>query len=399
MPSCTVFSRPFRRQAPLLAAVVIVALAGCQDDRQSPTAPGPEPALTAATAALAAPSFISISAGLDHSCGITTGTRAYCWGNNLRAQLGTSDRIMRLAPAPVYGDRPFDAVEAGYWNSCGVTTADKAYCWGQNLPTGTTSRPSLVDPTLLFTQVSVGRNHFCGVRADGKAYCRGQNSYGQLGDGSQTDRSTPVAVAGGHSFRQISTYTYHTCAVTTDGRAFCWGTMILGDGNTVTLGLQPVAVAGGLRFREISTGSAFTCGVTTDDRAFCWGDNGDGQLGEETLDAHLTPTLVHGGKRFLQLDAGENHVCGATTDHRAFCWGRSAEGQLGTGKFDTITHGMKPQLVAGGLSWRQISAGGLHSCGVTTTDVAYCWGYNYQGRLGDGTQVHRGSPTKVVGGS
>jgi alpha-tubulin suppressor-like RCC1 family protein len=217
-----------------------------------------------------------------------------------------------------------------------------------------------------------------------------------------------VEVAGGHTFRQISTSNYHTCAVTTDDRAYCWGDNTFGqvgdgttgDGSTVLRRLVPTAVTGGLRFREVSAGEAFTCGLSAaDNRAYCWGTNIEGQLGDETLDARARPTKVHGGHHFLQLAAGNSHVCAVRTDQRGFCWGRGAEGQLGVGVFDIISHGMKPRAVVGGLSFRQFTTGGLHSCGVTTSDIAYCWGYNQKGQLGDGTQVSRAKPVKVVGGT
>jgi alpha-tubulin suppressor-like RCC1 family protein len=118
-------------------------------------------------------------------------------------------------------------------------------------------------------------------------------------------------------------------------------------------------------------------------------------LGDETLIDRNTPTAVHSARRFLQIEAGMNHVCAVSTDNRGFCWGRGAEGQLGNAAFDVISHGMKPQLVRGGLIWHQLSAGGLHSCGVTTDNVAYCWGYNGKGQLGDGTQASRSRPVRV----
>ena len=105
---------------------------------------------------------------------------------------------------------------------------------------------------------------------------------------------------------------------------------------------------------------------------------------------------MHGGKRWREIEAGNSQACGVNLDGKGFCWGRGAEGQLGTGVFDVISHGQKPQPVAGGLVWRRISPGGLHTCGVTTTDVAYCWGYNQKGQLGDGTQTSRSRPTKVA---
>jgi alpha-tubulin suppressor-like RCC1 family protein len=397
-----------RQLRPLATFSVLACLAAgfvaCSED--SPVSSAPNDPAAAALAQVAAPSFLSVSAGWDHSCGITTGTRAYCWGNNRRGQLGTLDKDRRLTPTAVSGDLPFEEVEAANFNSCGVTTEDKAYCWGQNLPNGTYKKPVLVD-AIRFVQVTAELDHFCGLTAEGKAYCRGANGAGQLGDGTTVDRSVPVAVAGGHTFRQISTSTYHTCAVTTDDRAFCWGDNVfgqLGDGNTgggstATNSLQPVAVTGGLQIREISAGNAFTCALTTGNRVFCWGSNIHGQLGDETVTDRPVPTAVHTSRLFLRLDAGNSHVCAVSTDDRGFCWGRGAEGQLGNGVFDVFDHGMKPQAVRGGLSWRVIAAGGLHSCGVTTTDVAYCWGNNGKGQLGDGTQASRARPAVVAGAS
>lgn len=385
---------------PCLAALLLA----CSDDKPLPSAPSEAtPALSAA----AATDFNMVSAGSDHTCGVTPIARAYCWGNNQRGQLGTGNRIRQLTPTLVRGGLMFDEASAGNFNTCGGTADDKVYCWGQNFPNGTTNRPTLVDETLRFFQVTAGLNHFCGVQTDNTAYCRGENSSGQLGDGTRTDRATPVAVAGGHTFRQISTSNHHTCAVTLDDQAYCWGDNSfgqLGDGNTgggstAIRRLRPTAVVGGHQFREISAGDAFTCAFTTDNQAYCWGRNTDGQLGDETLTHRATPTPVHTAKLFLQIDAGLNHVCGVSLDNRGFCWGRGAEGQLGNAAFDPISHGMKPQLVRGGLIWHHLSAGGLHSCGVTTSNVAYCWGDNSKGQLGDGTQASRSRPVPVAGAS
>lgn len=392
---------PRSTRFPMLAACLVGGLLGCGEDAGPPSAPDAATAPTSAAAA--APAFRSLSAGWDHSCGITSGTRAWCWGGNAYGQLGTWNKIRQMMPVPTKGDLPFATVEAGNFNSCGVTTAADPYCWGQNLPTDLTTRPTLADPALDFVQITAGYNHSCGITAEGAAWCRGDNTEGRLGDGSTTDRSEFVPVTGGHVFRQISTSDYHTCALATDDRAWCWGDNYyseLGIGTPsliVSYRPIPVEVKTSQRFRTITAGNGFTCAIALDDRAWCWGSNLYGQIGDETLIDRTTPTLVHGGKRWLQLEAGNSHVCGVNVLNRGFCWGRGAEGQRGTGVYDGIDNGMKPEAVAGGLSWRQIAPGGLHTCGVTTADVAYCWGYNNKGQLGDGTRTSRAKPTKVVG--
>jgi alpha-tubulin suppressor-like RCC1 family protein len=137
--------------------------------------------------------------------------------------------------------------------------------------------------------------------------------------------------------------------------------------------------------------------VTTDDRAYCWGDNSQGQLGNGTSDSHdhPRPVAVAGGRRFVRVDAGGVHTCGVTTDDLVFCWGRNHVGQLGDG---TTTPHPTPVAVAGGRHFRQVSAGGVHTCGLTPFNVAFCWGFNENGRLGDGTTTTQLLPVKVLGG-
>jgi alpha-tubulin suppressor-like RCC1 family protein len=113
--------------------------------------------------------------------------------------------------------------------------------------------------------------------------------------------------------------------------------------------------------------------------------NGYGQLGDSsTASQRLTPSRVAGTRRFRQVDAGELHTCGETTNDRAFCWGYGRNGQIGDGK--TYLR-FWPRAVAGGLSFERVSAGVLHTCGETTLNQAYCWGDNALGQLGNGTNT------------
>lgn len=96
-----------------------------------------------------------------------------------------------------------------------------------------------------------------------------------------------------------------------------------------------------------------------------------------------------------QVSAGEFHTCGVTTDNLAYCWGANG-GTLGDG---TTVDRLRPAAVLGGLRFRHVSAGdGQHTCGVTTDYRAYCWGLNNAGELGDGTTIKRSLPVPVAGG-
>jgi alpha-tubulin suppressor-like RCC1 family protein len=157
-------------------------------------------------------------------------------------------------------------------------------------------------------------------------------------------------------------------------------------------------VAGAHRFRQIEAGSAFTCAVTTTNRAFCWGNGRQGQIGDGKTFLRFSPSAVAGGHSFSRVTTGYSHTCGETTLNRAYCWGSNTTGQLGDG---TISRRLTPVPVAGGRFFSQVSAGGTefgsHTCGKTAAGVAYCWGWNFYGQLGDGTTTNRNRPTAVLG--
>src|SRR6266581_3029953 len=254
------------------------------------------------------------------------------------------------------------------------------------------------DTRLSFTGVSAGGGHTCGLITAGVAYCWGNNGSGGLGDGTTTDRMSPVAVLGGLSFAAVRAGGSDSCGVRTGGAAYCWGLNSygqLGDG-TMTSQVSPVAVTGGLTFAAVSAGAYHTCGVTTTDAAYCWGDNASGQIGDGTTTDRTSPVAVLGGRTFAAVSAGFSHTCGITTAGAAYCWGSNSSGELGDG---TMTNQVSPVGVLGGLSFFAVSTGGAgggdHTCGVTTAGAAYCWGENGNAQLGDGTRVSRVAPVLV----
>jgi alpha-tubulin suppressor-like RCC1 family protein len=397
------------------AALILMATLGCREDAQLPSDPEPGPALTLVSSAPL--SFLQVSTGVSHTCGVTADHRAFCWGQNDVGQLGDGTTRNDSTPVAVAGGLRFLQVSAGVSYSCGVTTDNRAYCWGGNtfgrLGNGTTTsslRPVAVSGGYRFRLVSAADLHTCGVALSDRALCWGSNRYGQVGDGSMvTVRKAPVLVAGSLRFRMVSAGGAgdrgHSCGVTFDERGVCWGyggAGELGDGTTGQRRL-PRLVLGGLHFREVIAGIGpgggygSSCGVTTVDRAYCWGANGRGQLGDGTTTTRLTPVAVSGGLRFSRVSTGFEQTCGVTTGNRAYCWGYDYYGQLGDGGPTGGADHLTPVAVAGGLLFSGVVTGQGHSCGVTTASRAYCWGADNAGQLGDGSSTTTSTPVAVVG--
>lgn len=344
------------------------------------------------------------SAGDSHSCAIDEAGVAFCWGLGSLGQLGNGFLINRFTPFPVAGGHTFTAIATGETHSCGITTTGQAYCWGLNnvgqLGDGTTINqpsPTLVGGGHTFTSIVAGAFHTCALTTSGEAYCWGLGTNGPLGTGAGGVQTTPTRVLGGHTFASLTAGRIHTCGLTTAGQAYCWGLNSsgqLGDGTTANK-LIPTPVIGGLTFASISAGDAHTCALTSSGSAYCWGNADQGRLGMGDPGAllHTSPQSVAGNLTFAGIAAGEAHSCGITATGEAYCWGSNAGGRLGIGTTDLQS--LVPAAVAGGLLFRSIDVGD-HSCAVTTTNEVYCWGPGGAGRLGNGSTVNQTVPMLVA---
>ena len=256
----------------------------------------------------------------------------------------------------------------------------------------------LVLPALTF--LAVGDFRSCAVGEDSAAYCWGANNYGELGDGTTTNRDGPALVTGGYKWAALTSGDFHTCGITETGAAYCWGRNDQGQLGTGTTdeSHSPIAVTGGLTYQAIAAGSAYTCGVTTSHEAYCWGSNSQGQLGIGGMAPSPTPILVQGGHLFKSISTSRIELsfavvtCGVTMAGDGYGWGTNSDGQLGTG--DSASTSI-PRLVGGSHQWSEISASTFHACGRDVAAAAYCWGANPYGAFGNGTTMSDPLPTPV----
>lgn len=146
------------------------------------------------------------------------------------------------------------------------------------------------------------------------------------------------------------------------------------------------------QFTQLVLGSVHTCGITGKAYLYCWGWDGQGQLGGGSATPLCSPQgiehcsrvpfAVTQGDRFVSAVAGEFHTCALSKTGQVFCWGGNQYGQLGLGSTITSTSG--PTLIAGGHTFKSLGAGRFHTCGITTSDETYCWGWDLDGELGIG---------------
>jgi alpha-tubulin suppressor-like RCC1 family protein len=190
------------------------------------------------------------------------------------------------------------------------------------------------------------------------------------------------------------------------GAALVLGALVLVSCTETTAPARRFAVLddeGQSDWQFVTVGADHTCALKTNGNAYCWGSNQYGQLGIARFDSTCgtgnaqyrcatTPQQVQPGVKFASISAGERHTCAITTTREAYCWGSNQENQLGQPAFG----GPTLLRIPGVLPWSQISAGGTHTCAVRTDGVLFCWGSNDRGQIGNGDLASGFSPVRVT---
>lgn len=280
-----------------------------------------------------------------------------------------------------------------------------------NAQTGSTAVPIIPSAGAIgsatITAVSQGAFslHSCAI-ADGRAYCWGRNNFGQLGDGSFSNRTVPVLVQALTQVTQIAVGQNNSCAVNA-GRAYCWGyggDLVNGDGGTATRSTpHPVHDSSGpLQGKtvvQVAVGQLSACARTSEGRVACWGLNGQGQLASGNFNHSPTPVAAVGpmsGQTVTGIDAGPLGLCATTSAGTGYCWGHVAPGQgSGIGTYPTpvqVNSGAGSAI--NGAAITHISTGFIHAC-AAAGGRAYCWGANNFGQLGTGGGGDQFQPVAV----
>lgn len=369
-----------------------------------------------------------ISVGREHTCAVKTGA-LYCWGRSNEGQLGIGGQSNAGIPMLVVGmDTGVSAVSGGGRFSCAIRNG-ALFCWGNNqygqLGTGNStnfnSPIATVNLSSNVTAVSAGGEHACAIR-NGALYCWGRNTYAQVGHNilSSQSQSTPYAVPGFQTnVTAVAAGYRHTCAVRS-GALYCWGHNSVGqlglgnltsnnERNPTSMTLTPVP---GMESNVtlVASNEYATCAVRAG-ALFCWGYNRYGHLGIGSATTTPTPTPVPGFEAGVgHATISASHAC-ATKASGTYCWGNGSRGELGLGTNTGLTSPSATPIIPGlflpSEQFIHIAAGGHgagqtgsspfgHTCGYTSMNRVFCWGFNSSRQVGDNTTANKNTPVLIA---
>ena len=360
------------------------------------------------------PAVSEVTAGISHTCAIIPegigDSNIACWGNFIDGGAGDFTPIESFQPVTLSANITGAVTIAAGYHTCFITQEDAVQCWGTNengqvgdgtntpriLPVNVSGMTSGVEA------IAAGAWHTCALMDAHDVKCWGRNSHGQLGDGTNVDRNSPVSVTGLITdVQSIAAGGEHTCVVYVTGDVACWGANYggqLGNG-TISDSYTPVNVAGLPNdIQSVIGGHQYSCALTGTGGVKCWGYNYDGQLGDGTHgdenNFRLSPVDVIGLSTGIQAIAGAYyHVCALTVGGTVKCWGYNNGGGLGD---DTTTQRLTPVDVIGLTGVVAITGGYTHTCALTDAYQVKCWGSNNTGQVGDNTTTNRWTPVDVV---
>ena len=284
------------------------------------------------------------------------------------------------------------------------------------LPSPLSDSPALASQAGAGEKVAVGQAHSLAVNSEGQVFAWGDNEYyGQLGDGTTDQRTTPVPVTrsgvlAGQRITSVAAGNRYSVALSSTGEIYTWGENTqgqLGDGTTthrsVPVKLTRSEAIAGVSFSAISAGEDHTLALSSTGEIYTWGENFQGQLGDGTTTRRTTAVAVTtsgvlDGVTIVAIAAGQHHSLALSSDGRVFSWGGNAEGQLGDGTTDqrTTPVAVTTSGVLAGVSISAIAAGRNSSFALGSNGRVYSWGFNTNHELGDGTTVSRLEPVAVT---
>ena len=300
----------------------------------------------------------------------------------------------------------YEKISGGMYHNLAIDSHGNLIAWGINnngqLGDGTqTNRtiPTQIMDGTTFKEISAGGLFSLAIDSNGGLWASGSNGIGQLGDGTTVSKSTPVKITNtdGTTFTSISAGIAHSLAIDSNGKMWAWGLNSdgqLGNGTT-TNSTKPIKIMSGTSFKAVAAGSNYSLAIDVNGNLYAWGANANGQLGNGSTTTLKSPTQIASGTTFKNVEAsrGEKYSLALDTNGNLYTWGTNKYGQLGNG---TFTDKNIPTQIELGKEYKEINAGYNTSFAISADGTLYAWGANGNGELTNGTQVLTASPIEVL---
>ena len=291
-------------------------------------------------------SISQLALGYSHACVLSQVGTVHCWGDNEMGQLGNGSTVASASPKQINAlSTGVRSIAAGHAHNCAINSGGSVLCWGYNafgqLGTGTNANKTTPNsaisqeflPTNSVSSLALGRAHSCALLTDKTVKCWGNNDYGQLGDAQAEASLTPVAVNGIANVQQLVSGHAHLCALLLDGSVTCWGSNLLGESGVAIDASAPIVAPTQVELSgkatALASGYQHTCALLADKTVRCWGNNAFGQLGDGQLNDSGTPVAVSGLSGVRSISTGHSHTCASLDDGTVKCWGSDLYGQTG----------------------------------------------------------------------
>lgn len=369
-------------------------------------------------AALASPTVRSadqLAIGGGHSCVVQPDGRTYCWGWQEQGQVGDGSFDYSIAtPREITGARGAVAIDAGYQHTCAVMADDTVKCWGYDRwgavgdgPAGGAVAPRTVLGLSNAVDVAAGHYFSCALLEDGTVKCWGLGQFFQLGNGQATETDAPTVAAQGVAGATALAAGGEFVCVIVGGKVKCWGRNDVGQLGRGTVTPDNEAdgsvadVSGISNAVAIAAGYNHACAVIQGGSVLCWGNGGRGKLGNNDDKNQPTPVAVQNlGGAVVAIDAGDDQTCALLASGAMQCWGYDFQGTLGNGDPAQDSFVATDVLNVGNVS--AFGTGGPHGCARTKVSPleVWCWGAGSFGQLGNGQvggSVQANAPIRVQG--